>query len=48
MLEKMLAALGGTGWMGAARVRAVLAHSSRAAGIGGCDGAGGGAGGHRG
>lgn len=27
----MLAALGGAWWMGAARVRAVLAHSSRAA-----------------
>lgn len=44
----MLAALGGTKWMGAVRVRAVLAHSSRAASIGGCYRAGGRAGGHHG
>lgn len=36
----MLAALGGK-WMGTARVRAVLEHSSRAASIRGCNRAGG-------
>lgn len=46
MLERMLAAPGGTKRTGPARVSAVPAHCSRAASLGGCSRAGGRAGGH--
>lgn len=46
MLERMLAALAGTKWMGAARVSAMPAHRSRADSVGGHNRAGGKAGSH--
>lgn len=46
MLERMLAALSGTKWLGAASVSATSAHCSRVGGVGGHNRAGGEPGSH--